>query len=196
MNVYGMYQENGRQAGFWIVRDTWGNTCAKVVEVGTLKGRPPYYGNPDVYVDIYDIHSGKLQEAHVLLSCPGTYSYRLIQPPAWSDEAAIDFEQGKILLQVPYGQNDDAKQLGAKWSAMLRSWWIPEVDVKALQKAEALGFLAPPVPRVYFRVPYNRRAEAQKQKARWEPERKLWSVAHDQEKAIAALTAAGFERVR
>ena len=42
-----MFVANERQP-FWLRRTTWGNTCAKVVEVGEFKGPPPYYGNPKV----------------------------------------------------------------------------------------------------------------------------------------------------
>jgi hypothetical protein len=53
-----MYVANGNRAGFWVKRDSWGNTCALVKLVGgqasgELSGEPPYVnvkgkGNPTV----------------------------------------------------------------------------------------------------------------------------------------------------
>lgn len=33
---------------------------------------------------------------------------------------------GRIDLEVPFSQKDDAKRLGAKWDAVLKTWFIPE----------------------------------------------------------------------
>ena len=41
-NLFEMFVANDRQP-FWLRRTTWGNTCAKVVEVGQFKGPPPYW---------------------------------------------------------------------------------------------------------------------------------------------------------
>jgi hypothetical protein len=83
-NVFQMYVANGKQTGFWLRRTTWGNTCAQVVHVGKLSEKPPYYGNPVVRADIYDLWSGKPQQLNVRLPCPGTYkTWRQIEPPSW-----------------------------------------------------------------------------------------------------------------
>lgn len=83
-NVFEMYVANGMKPGFWLRRTTWGNTCAQVVEVGEFRGSPPYFGNPKVYADIYDLQSGELREARARLPVPGTYkTWRLIDPPDW-----------------------------------------------------------------------------------------------------------------
>jgi len=95
MNVYQMYKENGNKVGFWIRRRSWGNTIAKVIKVngsleGKLEGRDPYYKNPPVIVNMYDLRSGDLvKDARALfegidsfdmpLSCPGTYSYHMLE---------------------------------------------------------------------------------------------------------------------
>ncbi len=96
MNVYEMYEENGYKFGYWIVRNTWGNSFAKVLSIkGTregqpIKGRPPYYNNPTVYVAFY--HHGVFKE-NMELRCPGTYSYSMI-PPEYIEE--IDKENNSI----------------------------------------------------------------------------------------------------
>jgi hypothetical protein len=94
-NVFEMYVANGNHAGFWVKRNSWGNTCARVKsvhgrEAGELPGVPPYFnvsgeGKPRVIVDIFDLHTGALKDADVLLSCPGTYGYEQIEPPRWRD---------------------------------------------------------------------------------------------------------------
>lgn len=85
MNVYQMYAHHGHQVGFWIVRDSWGNTLARVTEIEgatagqKLLGRAPYHGNPQVLADFYNI-SGKLLSQRREVSCPGTYAYDMVQP--------------------------------------------------------------------------------------------------------------------
>jgi hypothetical protein len=86
MNVYEMYKANKHQLGFWIVRETWGNTCAQVVSIKGAKpgkglpGRAPYYGNPVVKADFYDLRTGKLINEQSEVSCPGTQAYRMARP--------------------------------------------------------------------------------------------------------------------
>lgn len=83
MNVYEMYKANKHQVGFWIVRETWGNTCAQVVSIKGAKagkplpGRAPYYGNPVVKADFYDMRTGKCVSTKTEVSCPGTQAYRM-----------------------------------------------------------------------------------------------------------------------
>jgi hypothetical protein len=39
MNIYEMYYENDKQFGFWIKRNSWGNTIAKVIGIeGVIEG--------------------------------------------------------------------------------------------------------------------------------------------------------------
>jgi hypothetical protein len=71
LNVFQMYVANGEQTGFWLTRATWGNTIAQMTSVGAFTGPPPYYGNPEVRADIYDLHSGALKEPRVKVPVPG-----------------------------------------------------------------------------------------------------------------------------
>ena len=83
-NVFEMYVANGKRAGFWLRRTTWGNTCARVVDVGDIKGPAPYFCNPKVYADIYDLRTGELKEARARIPAAGTYkTWRLIDAPSW-----------------------------------------------------------------------------------------------------------------
>jgi hypothetical protein len=85
LNIFQMYAANGEQLGFWLRRTTWGNTCACVTSVGEFKGPPPYYGNPIVLADIYDLRTGELKEKDARLPVPGTYkTWRQIDPPGWA----------------------------------------------------------------------------------------------------------------
>lgn len=84
-NVFEMYVSNDMKPGFWLRRTTWGNTCAQIVEISEFKGPPPYFGNPKVYADIYDLRTGALKEARAQIPVPGTYkTWRLIGAPDWS----------------------------------------------------------------------------------------------------------------
>lgn len=84
-NIFQMYVANGRQPGFWIRRTTWGDTCAKIVSVGPLTGPPPYFGNPKVHADIFNLRSGALKETGARIPAAGTYkTWRQIDPPAWA----------------------------------------------------------------------------------------------------------------
>lgn len=93
LNVFEMYVANGNRAGFWVKRNSWGNTCALVKlvggqESGEMPGLPPYFGvkgkgSPKVIVDVIDLWTGQLKDGDTLLSCPGTCGYEQIAPPPW-----------------------------------------------------------------------------------------------------------------
>jgi len=95
LNVFQMYVANKERPGFWLRRTTWGNTCAQVVSVDDLNGPPPYYGNPVVLADIYDLVSGELKERGARLPVPGTYkTWRQIDPPPWAADASLTLSYG------------------------------------------------------------------------------------------------------
>lgn len=84
LNVFQMYVANGGKVGLWLRRTTWGNTCAQVTSVGEFKGPPPYYGNPVVLADIYDLTTGELKQEGARIPVPGTFkTWRQIDPPTW-----------------------------------------------------------------------------------------------------------------
>jgi len=142
LNVYGLYFANNKKTGFWIQRDTWVNICAKVTHIDSFKGPPPYYGNPKVTADIYELFTGIMKSSNVEISCPGNYTYRQIPAPEWSGERQEDQAEDKILLTVPYDKKELAKDIGAKWSPELKSWWISIGDDKAIEAARENGFLS------------------------------------------------------
>lgn len=98
MNIYEMYHENNCSFGFFIIRDNWGNTVAKVISIDgviegkRINGRPPYFRNPKVMGEFYRIEDAPFlsKETIVLncnkenlvsvseISCPGTYSYETV----------------------------------------------------------------------------------------------------------------------
>jgi hypothetical protein len=61
MNIYEMYYENDKTFGFWVVRNTWENSIAKItsiegVEEGEeIPGVGPYYNNLKVIDQIKTI---------------------------------------------------------------------------------------------------------------------------------------------
>jgi hypothetical protein len=83
-NVFSLFFANERKLGFWIRRWTWTNTCAQVVAIANFKGPPPYYGNPAVTADIYDLTTGELRERVERLTCAGSYQWEMISAPVWA----------------------------------------------------------------------------------------------------------------
>ena len=101
-----MYYANNKKFGFWIVRDSWGGTLAKVINIdGVIEGesikggRYPYFSNQIVTAEFYnqnkidDCNSETLENVSEVL-CAGTYAYDMLQNPldALSD---IDFNEFK-----------------------------------------------------------------------------------------------------
>jgi hypothetical protein len=84
LTVVQMYVANARQPGSWIRRWSWENTCALVKLVGDITGPPPYYGNPKVWADYYDLTTGELKNKDTPVSSPNTYGYHRMDPPPWA----------------------------------------------------------------------------------------------------------------
>lgn len=162
-NIYEMSVANG-SVGFWVRRTTWASTVAQIVAIGKFTKPAPYYGSPSVLMDVYSLE-GVLREPLATTPVPGTYkTWRLIEPPSWaasvksrdaSDPALVDAlakldrKRGKnsvdtktqVVLSVPFERKDEAKQIGARWSAVDKKWWLPASDLKGLAKSIELGFL-------------------------------------------------------
>lgn len=86
INIYQMYVLNAYKVPFWVSRITWGGTIAKIVFVGALTGRAPYYGNPEVIAEFYDVATGRLKNKESITTA-GTYkTWRLAQAPVWASK--------------------------------------------------------------------------------------------------------------
>lgn len=84
LNVYQMFDAADRQLGFWITRTTWSGKIARVTFVGDLKGPAPYYGNPKVRADLYNLATGALISSDIEITAAGTYkTWRSIPAPSW-----------------------------------------------------------------------------------------------------------------
>lgn len=84
VNVYQMWVISHEQpGGLWIRRTTWSNMCAHVTAVGEFTGPAPYFGNPDVHADLYDLQGHRKQRG-AEIAVPGTYkTWRQIPTPLW-----------------------------------------------------------------------------------------------------------------
>lgn len=105
MNIFEMYYENNKSANFWVVRNSWSKTIARVVAIdqfssGSLKGlgRYPYFNDAKerVFAEVFNLVEvdgmtvleqvepkfGACPQNHKLaiLSCPGTYAYTRVFP--------------------------------------------------------------------------------------------------------------------
>ena len=90
MNIYEMYYENNKKFGFWVRRNSWGNTIAKIISIKNvtegddIKGKSPYFRNPKVIAEFYkknnpdDCSIGDLENTDEI-SCPGTFAYTMIK---------------------------------------------------------------------------------------------------------------------
>lgn len=89
-NVYSLYVQNGNQAGFYVRRNTWGNTLFFVESIGgktsgQLSGKPPYYGNPPIKGYYCDKSKNRLPDSEVFgaskdtLSCSGSYQWAIVE---------------------------------------------------------------------------------------------------------------------
>lgn len=103
MNIFEMYYKNDKKTDFWVIRDSWKNTIARVVSIsgtesGPLKGLGyyPFFNGAknSVFAEIYKI--SKNESNYILeqiepdfdtcpennklgvISCPGTYAYSLV----------------------------------------------------------------------------------------------------------------------
>ncbi|MBU2952262.1 hypothetical protein [Marinobacter sp. F3R08] len=193
MNIYQMYVEHWRQPGFWVRRTTWGNTIAKIISVGELSGRAPYYGNPEVIAIVYDINTGEVKDEHFIIDTAGTYkTWRWVQPPEWSGETDFDPSNGRVLLYIPFGENKRASSMGARWSELLQAWWIPEADEKLLAKAAERGYLSLPEARIHFDVGFENKNVAKEAGGIFHSDTKTWSFGESDTKAIEKMKAKGF----
>ena len=86
--------------------------------------------------------------------------------------------EGITLLDVPYGEKDEAKTVGAQWNAEERSWFAPPgTDLSPLQRWI----------RVYLRCAFAEKDEVKGLGAKWDPRCKAWYIS-------MAMDSAPFER--
>lgn len=97
------------------------------------------------------------------------------------------------LLDVPYGEREEAKKLGARWNRQLQSWFIPAgVDAAPLARwersadAPARSASIPNSERLYLAVPYDERKAAQAVGAKWDTAATSWYVPQGTDEALIA----------
>lgn len=159
--------------GFWIRRTTWGATIARIVCAGTPTGPAPYFGNPSMLMDVYSLDGDLKDGLAAVPVPGTYKTWRNIEAPAWASKASLRSlndpsaalalskldrrrgkdgtalesaalsEKAKIALSVPFARKEEAKAIGAKWSAADRTWWLSPENSAALLKAKDLGFLPP-----------------------------------------------------
>jgi hypothetical protein len=82
-NVFEMMVANGGP-GFWVRRTTWDATCARVIGNGPFTMPAPYFGNPPIVMDVYDLQ-GRLKDGLAKMPVPGTFkTWRKIPEPSWA----------------------------------------------------------------------------------------------------------------
>ena len=181
VNIYEMYILNG-DVDFWVMRQTWGKTVARVVHVDELTTPAPYYGTPKVLVDLYDIESGALLKKNERLSCPGTSQYSQVDISTWSPAEAL-----RTVTSTPpdpaFRKRMEAADKRAKQNAARKQ--------KRREESEAK-------PRYYFAS--NPRFLNEKNElfgenfyVRWDPDKKLWWCLQEDTATQASLKEMGCE---
>jgi antirestriction protein ArdC/phage/plasmid primase-like uncharacterized protein len=94
----------------------------------------------------------------------------------------------RTFIEVPFGEKEEAKALGARWDRQKRSWYIPAampVDLFAKwqkhqdQHANLAERPAPASARKYLAVPFGERKAAKAVGALWDSAAKSWYVGLD-----------------
>lgn len=113
--------------------------------------------------------------------------------PPWVEIIHADKEDGKIWLDVPYREKNQAKRQGAQWDKIERRWY-------ALEGADMAGLAAwlpkearPGMPsktvneKTWLAVPFDEKNQAKRLGARWDGKAKSWY-------APAGVDLSGLER--
>ena len=88
MNIYQLYYKNKKKYKFWVQRESWGYTVAKIISIGnviegnSLDGKKPYYNNPVILAEFHKIDYSKgitVFDNISELSCAGTNQYHQIK---------------------------------------------------------------------------------------------------------------------
>ena len=81
-----MYEANGHQFNFYVQREKWAATYAKVVDIEgveegePIRGKAPYFENQTVYALIFNRNTNQMT-SYGELPCAGTYGYSRIENP-------------------------------------------------------------------------------------------------------------------
>jgi hypothetical protein len=139
-NIYQMYVANGNRAGFYVRRNSWAGTYAQVVtvsgrEAGPLSGRPPYYGDSPVTMDVYNL-DGTVRAVAQQLSCPGTYTYAPFEPNLPSSPNGSTSEEETAMTRNIY-QLYVANGNRAGFYVRRNSWAVTYAQVMTIGGREA-----------------------------------------------------------
>lgn len=143
-NLPRLYRLNGWRAGLWVRRNSWGNTVALITSVGgqvdgKLDGRDPYYGDPEVLADVYDVRTGALLEQQASLPCVGSWQWAWIGVPQdlWDagPEAAFErtlSDQTRARKARARRQQQDAAERAGPCVTLSRDTYPVRAELKAL----------------------------------------------------------------
>lgn len=190
LSIYEMFSQYGKKPGFWIRGSSMRRAIMKVKSVGPLTGWPPYYGYPDVVVDVYDEDTGEVtQEARMLKKRDKTRFWNWVRAPLWSEEPEFDARNGRVALCVPYDARRKASEIGARWSVVTEEWLADPADTKLMAKAKKLGFLMED--RVFFLLRGGDNNTAKEVQAFWHKQQKVWSLPKSEVEGIGRLSQLG-----
>ena len=100
--------------------------------------------------------------------------------PPWVEIVYDDKQNGKIWLDVPYREKNQAKQQGAQWDKIERRWYALEgadmAGLAAWLPKEARPDMPPKIAteKTWLAVPYNEKNQAKRLGARWDDKAQSW----------------------
>ncbi len=70
----------------------------------------------------------------------------------------------RIYINCPYGDKDEAKEVGARWDASEKKWYIPQTLLNQIERFNKWK----PKGRVYLNCPYSDKDRAKSKGAKWD----------------------------
>ena len=74
----------------------------------------------------------------------------------------------EVQLSISYNDNEMARKMGCWYDSFMHSWFCSP------NNANAIAQFKDPAPKVYYKVPFERKDEAKQLGMRWDKDRKLW----------------------
>lgn len=96
----------------------------------------------------------------------------------------------KYYINISFSQKDDAKLLGAKWDQNAKKWYyMDDIDENNKKQLKIMDKEEKPIKvfeennknieKIYVKIAFQKKGEAKKNGARWDPEKKSWYYTSD-----------------
>lgn len=79
-----------------------------------------------------------------------------------------------FVLDCPFSDKDQVKELGAKWDGKQKNWYVPKEKLDSIRDFQQWK------PKLYLDCPYDEKDEAKQAGAKWDRDAKKWYITHQQ----------------